>query len=161
MCSAILVTKSSVLKSFKNSTGGEECRRLVFSSLRPVLKELGTTKILLQSQLYLLNQRVDLTQARRHCAPSLDLDPADCFHPILHHFHRLHQPFLRDGREEGKKILKSRYMSTRVGGSGGPCPPEAEENTIFFTLKMQFQGLLTHKLLGPSINATPKLLPKL
>ena len=42
-----------------------------------------------------------------------------------------------------------------VGGRGALRPPEAEENTIFFTLKMQFQGLLTHKLLGPSINATP------
>ena len=73
------------MKSLKNSTGGEECSRLVFSSLRLVLKELGTTKILLQSQLYLLNQRVDLTQDRRHCAPSLDLDLADCFYPSLHH----------------------------------------------------------------------------
>ena len=31
----------------------------------------------------------------------------------------------------------------------------------FFTLKMQFQGILTHKLLDLSTNATPKLLPKL
>ena len=81
-------------KVLKTLTGWEECSRLVFSSLRPVLKELGTTKFLLQSQLYLLNQRVDLTQDRHHCAPSLDLDLADCFHPILHHFYHLHQPFL-------------------------------------------------------------------
>ena len=88
------LTKSSVMKSLKNSTGGEECIRLVFSSLRPVLKDLGTTEILLQSQLYLLNQRVDLIQDRRHCALSLNLDLADCFHPILHHFHHLYHLFL-------------------------------------------------------------------
>ena len=80
------------MKSFKNSAVGEECSRLVFSSLRPVLKELGTIKFLLQSQLCLLNQRVDLAQDRRHCAPSLDLYLADCFHPILHHFHHLQTP---------------------------------------------------------------------
>ena len=49
-----------------------------------------TTEILLQSQFYPLNQRVDLTQDRRHCAPSLDLDLADRFHPTLHHFHPLY-----------------------------------------------------------------------
>ena len=37
----------------------EECSRLVFTSLGPVLEELGTTEIPLQSQLYPLNQRVD------------------------------------------------------------------------------------------------------
>ena len=61
------------MKSLKNSTGGEECSRLVFSSLEPVLEELGTTEILLQSQLYLLNQRVDPTQDCRYYAPRLDL----------------------------------------------------------------------------------------
>ena len=51
VCSAILVSKSSVMKSLKNSTGREECstNRLVFSNLRPVMEELGTTEILLQS----------------------------------------------------------------------------------------------------------------
>ena len=80
------------MKSLKNLTGGEECSRLVFSSLGPVLEELGTTEILLQSQLYPLNQRVHLTQDRRHCATSLDL--ADLFHPILHHFHHLYHLLL-------------------------------------------------------------------
>ena len=60
----------------------------------------------------------------------------------------------RDGSRERKKILKSRYKATIVGGQGGCAPLEVEENTIFFTMKMQFQDLLTHKLLGPSINAT-------
>ena len=62
------------MKSLKNSTGGEECstNRLVFSSLGPVLEELKTTEILLQSQPYPSNQRVDMTQDR-HCAPFLDL----------------------------------------------------------------------------------------
>ena len=32
---------------------------------------------------------------------------------------------------------------------------ETGENTIFSTLKMQFQGLLTHRLLGFPTNATP------
>ena len=58
-----------------------------------------------------------------------------------------------DGRRERKKILKSRYKAIIVGGQRG-TPPEAEENTIFFTLKMKFLSLLTHKLLGPSINST-------
>ena len=31
-------TKSSVMESLKNSTGGQECNRLVFSSIGPVLK---------------------------------------------------------------------------------------------------------------------------
>ena len=84
------------MKSLKNSTGGEECCGLVFSNLRPVLKELETSEIVLQSQLYLLNQRVDLTQDHRHCALSLDLDLdlANRFHPILHHFHHLYHLFL-------------------------------------------------------------------
>ena len=58
VCSAILVSKSSVMKSLKNSTGREECstNRLVFSNLRPVLDELRTTEILLQSQLYPLSE---------------------------------------------------------------------------------------------------------
>ena len=49
LCSAILVTKSSVMKSLKNSTGGVECstKRIEFSNLRPILEELGTTEILL------------------------------------------------------------------------------------------------------------------
>ena len=91
LCSAILLTKSSVMKSLKNSTGGVECstNRTVFSNLRPILEELVTTEILLQSQPYPLNQRVDLTKDR-HCAPSLDLDLADHFHPILHTFHHLY-----------------------------------------------------------------------
>ena len=78
------------MKSLKNSTGGEECstNKLVFSNLRPVLEVLGTTEILLQSQPLPLNQRVDLTQDR-HCAPSLNLDLAVLFDPILHHFHHL------------------------------------------------------------------------
>ena len=69
------------MKSLKNSTGGEQCSRLVFSSLEPALEEFGTTEILLQSQLYPLNQRVEPTQDRHHCAPSLDLDHR--FDPIL------------------------------------------------------------------------------
>ena len=89
VCSAILVSKSSVIKSLNNSTGGGECSRLVFSSLGPVLEELGTTEIPLQSQLYPLNQRVDyLTQDCRRCAPSLDLDP------VPHHFHHLYHLLL-------------------------------------------------------------------
>ena len=83
-----LVIKSSVRPHLVRSG------RLVFSSLRPVLEELDITEILLQSQLYPLNQRVDLTQDRCHCAPSLDLDLANRFHPILHHFHRLYHLFL-------------------------------------------------------------------
>ena len=79
------------MKSLKNSTGGEECNRLVFSSLGPFfLKELEITENPLKSRLYPQNRRVDLTQDRRHCAPSLDLDLADRFHPILHHFHHLY-----------------------------------------------------------------------
>ena len=78
------------MKSFKNSTAGKECSRLVLSSLGPVLVELGTTEIPQQSQLYPLNRRVDLTQDRRHCAQSLDLDLAERFHPILHHFNYLY-----------------------------------------------------------------------
>ena len=78
------------MKSFKNSTAGKECSRLVLSSLGPVLVELGTTEIPQQSQLYPLNRRVDLTQDRRHCAQSLDLDLAERFHPILHHFNHLY-----------------------------------------------------------------------
>ena len=54
-----LVTKSSVIESLKNSTAEEECSSLVFSSLGPVLEELRTTEIPLESQLYPLNQRVD------------------------------------------------------------------------------------------------------
>ena len=38
--------------------------------LRTCSGELGTNEILLQSQLYLLNQRVDLIQDRPHCTPS-------------------------------------------------------------------------------------------
>ena len=78
------------MKSLKNSTGGEErsTNRLVSSNLRRVLKELETTEILLQSQLYPLYQKVNLTQDR-HCAPRLDLNLADRFHPILHHFYHL------------------------------------------------------------------------
>ena len=70
------VPLGTVMKSLKNSTGGEECstNRLVhvFSSLGPVLEELRTTDILLQSQPYPSNQKVDMTQDR-HCAPFLDL----------------------------------------------------------------------------------------
>ena len=66
------------MKSLNNSIGGGKCSRLVFSSLGPVLEELGTTEIPLQSQLYPLNLRLDyLTQDCRHChdcAPSLDLE---------------------------------------------------------------------------------------
>ena len=80
------------MKSLKNPTGGEERVRLVFSSSEPVLEKLGNTKIPLQSQLYPLNQRVDLTQDSRHCAQSLDL--ANRFHPTLHHFHHLHHLLL-------------------------------------------------------------------
>ena len=78
------------MKSLKNSTGGEErsTNKLVFSSLGRTLEELGTTKIFLQSQPLPLNQRVDLTQDH-HFAPSLDLDLAVLFDPILHHFHHL------------------------------------------------------------------------
>ena len=60
----LIVRKLSVMKSLKNSTGGEECGRLVLSILEPVLEELGTTEILLQSLLYPLNQRVDLSDSR-------------------------------------------------------------------------------------------------
>ena len=78
------------MKSLKNSTGGEECGRLVFSSLGPVfffLLRIGD----LQSRPYPLNRSVDLIQDRRHCTPSLDLDLADRFHLILHHlYHLLH-----------------------------------------------------------------------
>ena len=49
------------MKNLKNSTGGEECSRLVFSSLGSVLEESRSTEILFQSQLYPLNRRVDLT----------------------------------------------------------------------------------------------------
>ena len=52
------------MKSLKNSTGGEEYSRLVFSSFGTVLEELRTTEILLQSQLCPLNQRVDLSDSR-------------------------------------------------------------------------------------------------
>ena len=91
VCSAILVTKSSVIKSLKNSIGGGECSRLVFSSLGAVLEELGTTEIPLQNQLYPLNRRLDyLTQDRHNCAPSLDLD----LDPIPHHFHHLYHLLL-------------------------------------------------------------------
>ena len=62
------------MKNLKNPTDVEECSRLVFSSLWLILEELATTDILLQSQLYPLNERVDLTQDRRRCALSLDLD---------------------------------------------------------------------------------------
>ena len=61
-----------------------------------------------------------------------------------------------------KKNPEVKIQGAHRGGSGGRRPPEAvKENTIFFTLKMQFQGISTHKLLGLSTNATPKLLPKL
>ena len=53
----LIVRKSSVMKSLKNSTGEEECSTLL--SLGPVLEELGSLKfreILLQSQLYHLNR---------------------------------------------------------------------------------------------------------
>ena len=60
-----------------------------------------------------------------------------------------------------KKNPEVNIYGDHRGGSGGRSPPEAEENTVFFTLKMQFQGISTHKLLGLSTNATPKLLPKL
>ena len=50
------------MTSLKNSTGGEECIR--FSSLEPILEELGTNEILLHSQLCPLNQRVDLSDSR-------------------------------------------------------------------------------------------------
>ena len=46
------------------------------------------------------------------------------------------------------------------GGGGVRGATEAEENTIFSTLKMQFQHLLTHRLQGISRNANPKLLDK-
>ena len=36
------------MKSLKNSTGGKECNRLEFSSLGPLLEELGITEISLQ-----------------------------------------------------------------------------------------------------------------
>ena len=83
------------MKSLKNSTEEEECstNRLVFSSLGSVVEELGTTEILLQSQLYPLYQRVDLTQDR-HCAQSLDLDLAGRFHSLLHHYHNLYHHLL-------------------------------------------------------------------
>ena len=60
----------------------------------------------------------------------------------------------RDGYRERKKNPEVKAQGHRSGGSG-------EENTIFVTLKMQFQGLLTHGMLGLSTNATPKLLSKL
>ena len=69
--------------------------------------------------------------------------------------------YVRDGHRERKKILKSRYQETKVRGQGGAAPLKLKKVQYFFTLKMQFQGLLTHKLLGLSTNATPKLLPKL
>ena len=37
-------------------------------------------------------RRCNSSQDCRHCASTLDLD--DRFHPILHHFHHLNQPFL-------------------------------------------------------------------
>ena len=81
--------KIIIIKSLNNLTGGRERSRLVLSSLVPVLEELGTTEIPLQTQLYPLNRRVDyLTQDRRHCAPSLDLDL------VPHHFHHLYHLFL-------------------------------------------------------------------
>ena len=79
--------KIIIIKSLNNLTGGRECSRLVLLSLVPVLEELGTTEIPLQTQLYPLNWRVDyLTQDRRHCAPSPDLIP--------HHFHHLYHLLL-------------------------------------------------------------------
>ena len=39
-------------------------------------------------------RRCDSSRDRRHCAPTLDLDLDDRFHPILHHFHPLNQLFL-------------------------------------------------------------------
>ena len=58
----------------------------------------------------------------------------------------------------GKKKKKSCSEDIRqlLRGVRRLRPPEAEENTIFSTLKMQLQGLLTHTLLGFSTNATPK-----
>ena len=79
------------MKSFNNSTSREECSRLVFSSLGPVFfLRVGIIENPLQSQLFPLNGRVDLTQDRSHCAASLDLDLADRIHPILHHIHHLY-----------------------------------------------------------------------
>ena len=46
-----------------NSTGGEECGRLVFSSLGPVLEESAQSS----------ESEVLLTQDGCYCAPSLDL----------------------------------------------------------------------------------------
>ena len=53
----------------------------------------------------------------------------------------------------GKK-KKSWSEEATCGRSRGRSPPYAEGNTIFSTLKMQYQGLLTHRLLGFSTNAT-------
>ena len=84
------------MKSLRNSTGEEECSKLVFSSSGPVLEELVITEIPLQSAEPALSseseRRVDWTH--RHCAPSLDLDLADRFHPILHPFHHLYHLLL-------------------------------------------------------------------
>ena len=79
---------------------------------------------------------------------------------ILDFMQALESSHVNQGWAQGKKRNPEvKIKGDHSGGSGGLSPPEAEENTIFFTLKMQFQGLSTHKLLGPSINATPKLLP--
>ena len=50
--------------------------------------KLEITENPLQSRLHPPSQRVDLTQDRRR-ASSLELDLADHFHPIAHHFHHL------------------------------------------------------------------------
>ena len=89
MCKVSNTTFTQNSREGRELTGGRECSRLVLSSLVPVLEGLGTTEIPLQTQLYPLNRRVDyLTQDRRHCAPSLDLDL------IPHHFHHLYHLLL-------------------------------------------------------------------
>ena len=59
------------------------------------------------------------------------------------------------GKEKEPEVKILGYYCVGVSGLS---PPEAEENTIFSTLNMQFQVLLPHRLLSFSTNATPKLL---
>ena len=75
-CASLNSIKDGLLSHFSNTTityekfeklnGREQFSRQVFSRLGPGLEELGITEIPLQSQLYPLNRRVDLTQDRRH-----------------------------------------------------------------------------------------------
>ena len=75
-------------------------------------------------------------------------------------YHRICSQKQKPGMGTEKKKKPEVKILGNYWGGGGVSPPEAEENTIFSILKMQFQDLLAHRLLGLSTNATPKLLAK-